>query len=67
MPASKDPRTAWSPDGQQIVFASARPNDALFVINADGTGEAPLLDQDGNAIPGTAPEEALAVPGIFVP
>ncbi len=42
---------AWSPDGARLVFISpcpgnqeSYPNSALFLINADGTGETQLTD-----------------------
>ena len=54
--AAADRAPAWAPDGQRIVFASARPGDGLFVINADGSGEAPLPDQVGNAVAGSSPD-----------
>lgn len=36
---------SWSPDGQQVAFVSDRDGDAdIYVINADGSGVAPLTD-----------------------
>jgi Tol biopolymer transport system component len=38
---------AWSPDGQRIVFVSqATGNDEIWVVNADGSGEAQLTFND---------------------
>ncbi len=43
--SSSDP--AWSPDGQQIAFATARGapvgSDALWVMDADGSNQRPLV------------------------
>lgn len=40
-----DGTPAWSPDGQQIVFASERLGaPAIFVMNADGSNQRPLTD-----------------------
>jgi Tol biopolymer transport system component len=43
---------AWSPDGKQLLFEATRQNTgALYTINVDGSGEAPL--PNGN--PGSSP------------
>ena len=43
---------AWSPDGQQIVYESSQyPND-LYIVNADGTGERRLTDNEANEMYG---------------
>jgi hypothetical protein len=39
---------SWSPDGRRIAFASARDGDYdIYLINADGSGERQVADQDG--------------------
>ena len=46
-PEDRDFTPAWSPAGDQIVFARGDPNDTndhLYVMNADGSGLRPLTD-----------------------
>lgn len=66
-----DAHHAWSPDGRQIVFSSARygfkdesalfddlpqPYGSLFVMNADGSNQRPLTDSPWeDAMPGWRP------------
>jgi hypothetical protein len=40
--------SAWSPDGQKIVFESGRSPAGIYVMNADGTGVARLSDPGDN-------------------
>ena len=43
IPSSQAP--SWSPDGTKIVFLSAGPvGSDIWIMNADGTGAAPILD-----------------------
>jgi hypothetical protein len=51
-----DQNPAWSPDGQRLVFWSGRSGSSLFIIDADGTDEAPILDQGGNVVQGSSPD-----------
>jgi TolB protein len=43
-----DADAVWSPDGQRVAFASARDNRSfrVFVMNADGSGQRPLIQDD---------------------
>jgi len=44
-------RSAWSPDGTRIAFASNRTGSLnLFTMNADGTGVRQVTDDDSSAI-----------------
>jgi Tol biopolymer transport system component len=47
-----DFQASWSPDGRQLVTAGVRPgaNTALFVLNADGTGERRLVVGDHGVV-----------------
>ena len=42
---------AWSPDGTKLSFFSAREGPTgdteIFVMNADGSGQTPVTDNDG--------------------
>lgn len=44
---------SWSPDGKQIAFQAAPPNDAyqIFIINADGAGPKQLTTRGRNSNP----------------
>jgi Tol biopolymer transport system component len=45
-----DMYASWSPNGSQIVFSSIRYEDwGIYVVNADGTNEHPLLAKGGYA------------------
>jgi len=38
---------AWSPDGRRIAFSSSHDgDDEIYVVNADGTGQTQLTDND---------------------
>jgi Tol biopolymer transport system component len=49
-PNTNNDQPAWSPDGTQIAFASLRDGlpDNVFVMNADGTGQTNLTNDEGN-------------------
>lgn len=43
-----DSSPSWSPDASHLVFASRRYEDLeIFIVNADGTDEHPILDSGG--------------------
>jgi TolB protein len=47
-PKAYNKNPAWSPDGQQIVFASARHgNQEIFIMNADGSNPRQITDSRG--------------------
>jgi Tol biopolymer transport system component len=42
------PRSAWSADGQKILFVSDRDGEhAVYVVNADGSGQRRLTQRGG--------------------
>jgi Tol biopolymer transport system component len=46
---ANDATADWSPDGTKITFGSYRDNssqDEMYVMNADGTGQAQLFDSN---------------------
>jgi Tol biopolymer transport system component len=53
-----DRMTAWSPDGQWIVFSSNRDGyDAIYTMHPDGTGLTRLTDSTApRYIPGWSPD-----------
>ena len=50
-----DDGPTWSPDGTRLIFTR---NGVLHVINADGTGLAPLPNEDGASLPDWSPNGA---------
>lgn len=55
---AEDNEPAWAPNGRKIAFYSQRTNYGdLYVIEPDGTGEAPLTSNGlGNAEPAWSPD-----------
>jgi serine/threonine protein kinase len=49
----------WTPDGERIVFASARDGGGIYWKAADGTGEAELLGSTPDSAPDSAPDRTL--------
>jgi hypothetical protein len=52
-PATHEFDPAWSPDGEQVAFATRRPGNAssdIWVMNADGTGQEQLTQDFGGPV-----------------
>jgi Tol biopolymer transport system component len=48
-PPPGDATPAWSPDGEEIAFATTRAGHALAVVSADGSSERRLLERPFNS------------------
>jgi Tol biopolymer transport system component len=62
-PISGGCKVRWSPDGSQLLFTGySGANEALYIVNSDGTGLRPLYERAASVTPGGwSPDGSMVV------